>query len=123
MKTYDGARTGVSLQARELRQNATPAERLMWRALRERLPEHKWRRQMPVGPYFVDFACFADRLIIELDGGQHGSEASQAYDAARTQFLEREGYRVLRFWNNDLMDNAEGVLAIIAAALAPRVAA
>ena len=123
MKTYDEARTGASLTARELRQNSTHAEKLLWRALRERLPQFKWRRQMPVGPYFADFACFSGRLIIELDGGQHCSGASQAYDAARTRFLEGEGYRVIRFWNNELIDNFDGVLANIASSMPSRVAA
>lgn len=70
---------------------------------------------MPVGPYFADFACFAEKLIVELDGGQH-SEAED-YDARRTAFLEAQGYRVIRFWNNDVLANTDGVLETIAAAL------
>ncbi|MEO6435149.1 MAG: DUF559 domain-containing protein [Tepidisphaeraceae bacterium] len=115
MKTYDLARTGASLRARELRRNSTEAEKRLWNALRQRLPDSKWRRQMPVGPYFADFACFASRLIIELDGGQHSPET----DAARTRFIERQGYRVLRFWNNDVRDNLYVVVETIAAALPP----
>ena len=113
MKTYDNARTGASLRARDLRRNSTDAERQLWRALRERLPDYKWRRQMPVGPFFADFACFASRLVIELDGGQHCAEA----DAARTRFIEAQGYRVLRFWNNDVMENPDGVLDAIVKAV------
>lgn len=70
---------------------------------------------MPIGPYFADFACFAERLVVELDGGQH-AEASE-YDADRTKFMERQGYRVMRFWNNDVMGNTDGVLEVIATAL------
>ena len=73
---------------------------------------HKRRRQMPVGPYVADFACFADKLIIELDGGQH-AEAVE-YDAVRTRFLEAQGYRIRRFWNNEVIENIDGVLAAIA---------
>ena len=115
MKTYDAARTGASLRARDLRRNSTEVEKTLWRALREQLPDVKWRRQMPVGPYFVDIACFAARLVIELDGGQHGRVGE--YDAARTRFIETQGYRVIRFWNNDVSDNIDGVLEVIAMAL------
>ena len=116
MKTYDTARTGASLRARDLRRNSTDVEKKLWRALREQLPDVKWRRQMPVGPYFVDLACFAERLIIELDGGQHTPET----DAARTRFLESQGYRVLRFWNNDVLENIEGVVSKIESVLKGR---
>ena len=115
MKTYDTARTGASLRARDLRRDSTDVEKKLWRALREQLPDVKWRRQMPVGPYFVDIACFAARLVIELDGGQHGEVGE--YDAARTRFITGQGYRVLRFWNNDVSDNLGGVLEAIALAL------
>jgi very-short-patch-repair endonuclease len=67
---------------------------------------------MPLGPYFVDIACIAEKLIIELDGGQHASAGK--YDAARTRFLEARGFRVLRFWNNDALENLDGVLERIA---------
>ncbi len=73
---------------------------------------------MPIGPYFADFACFADRLVVELDGGQHGAAASE-YDAVRTRFIESHGYRLLRFWNNDVADNLDGVLQRIAEAASP----
>ena len=115
MLTYDHARTGAVARARELRRNATDAEKLVWRALRSSLPQFKWRRQMPIGPYFVDFACFAEKLVIELDGGQHAEAVEQ--DAARTRFLEAQGYRVIRFWNNDVLGNPDGVIVRIAEAL------
>jgi very-short-patch-repair endonuclease len=108
MKLYDEANTGAVLRARQLRREATDAEKLLWRALRSKLSAYKWRRQMPVGPYFADFACFAEKLIVEIDGGQHADCAP--YDERRTRFIEAHGYRVLRFWNNDLMTNGDGVL-------------
>ena len=112
MKTYDEARTGAVNRARQLRRDSTDAEKRMWRALRSSLPDLKWRRQMPIGPYFADFACFAQRLVIELDGGQHAEAAR--YDATRTRFLEGQGYRVMRFWNNEVMGNIEGVVEAVA---------
>lgn len=115
MKTYNEARTGATLRARELRRTSTDAEKHLWNALRTKLAEHKWRRQMPIGPYFADFACFAQKLIVELDGGQH--MASADYDAIRTSFLKQQGYRVLRFWNNEVLENIDGILARIAEAL------
>ena len=117
MKTYANQPSGTLDRARQLRRDSTEAEKRLWRALREKLPQAKWRRQMPIGPYFADFACFAERLIVELDGGQH-ADASE-YDAARTQFIENQGHRVMRFWNNDVIENVEGVLEAIAAALSP----
>jgi len=99
-----------------LRRESTEAEKRLWRALRE-LGLAKWRRQMPIGPYFPDLTCFASRLVIELDGSQH-AEADD-YDRARTRFLESQGYRVLRFWNNDVRDNLGGVVAAISQALSP----
>ncbi len=110
--TYDTARPGSVDRARDLRRNSTDAERKLWRALRSKLPELKWRRQMPVGPYFADFACFAEKLIVEIDGGQHAT--SPDYDHRRSSFLEEQGYRVLRFWNNDVLRNTNGVLEAIA---------
>jgi len=75
----------------------------------------KFRRQQPIGPYVVDFVCLEARLVIEIDGGQHAIEPGP--DAQRTAFLEREGYRVLRFWNNDVLTNTEGVFDVIARSL------
>lgn len=112
MKTYEEARTGAVLRARELRRNATGAEKLLWRELRDKLPQQKWRRQMPVGPYFADFLSHKAKLIIELDGGQHASAA--AYDARRAAFLESQGFHLLRFWNNDVLENLSSVVERIA---------
>ena len=117
MKVYDQARTGAVLRARTLRRDSTDAEKLLWRALRTQLPGTKFRRQMPIGPYFADFACFGAKLIVELDGGQHAEATEQ--DAARTRFIEAQGYRVMRFWNSDVMSNLDGVVQSIADALPP----
>ena len=76
-----------------------------------------FRRQVPIGPYVADFACLASRLLIELDGSQHGDRANKAKDDKRTRWLELEGYRVIRFWNNDIAENLDGVLDTIHAAL------
>ena len=87
--------------ARALRRNATEAERIMWRLLRDRrLAGAKFRRQVPIGPFIADFASIAHRLVVELDGGQH---AENEADARRDGFLAANGWRVMRFWNNDVM--------------------
>lgn len=106
---------GATARARHLRRNMTEAERLLWAALRHSLPETHWRRQVPLGQYIADFCSHRARLVVELDGGQHASTADR--DATRTAFLVAQGYRVLRFWNNDVTENVGGVLATIAAAL------
>jgi very-short-patch-repair endonuclease len=99
-------------RARRLRKNLTDAERRLWSKLRRRqLDGFRFRRQVPLGPYFVDFLCIEERLIIEVDGGQHAVE--QAADAKRTAWLKGEGFRVVRFWNNDVLANADGVIEII----------
>jgi len=104
--------------ARRLRANETGAEQSLWRELRKLETEGThFRRQVPIGPYIADFACLASRLVIELDGSQHGTEPIKARDDARTRWLESEGYRVLRFWNNDLIENLEGVMETIYAPL------
>jgi len=102
-------------RSRRLRRDATDAERRLWYRLRARqIAGAKFVRQDPIGPYVVDFACREQRLIVEVDGGQH---ATDPRDAVRDQWLSDRGYRVLRFWNNDVLGNMEGVLEMIAAAL------
>jgi very-short-patch-repair endonuclease len=95
----------------------TPQERKIWRGLRESFPDAHFRKQVPIGSYIADFAWHSAKLIIEVDGGQHGSDAGLAHDERRTAFLEAEGYQVLRFWNSDVDQNLDGVLASIAEAI------
>ena len=102
-------------RARRLRREATDVERLLWHALRERLVFWKFRRQRPVGRRIVDFACPQAKLAIELDGSQHALEHDA--DEQRSAELRRYGYRVLRFWNNDVIENLDGVLITIDRAL------
>jgi very-short-patch-repair endonuclease len=104
--------------ARGLRHNTTDAERKLWRALRmvETKGSH-FRRQVPIGIYVADFACLAARLVVEIDGSQHGEEEGRLRDDKRTRWLESEGYRVIRFWNNDITQNPDGVLDVIYTAL------
>jgi very-short-patch-repair endonuclease len=117
MRSYTGQPSGTVPRARALRRDATEAEKVLWRGLRA-LSGTKWRRQVPVGPYFADFLCFGAKLIVEADGGQHADAAE--YDARRTRFLEAQGYRVIRFWNNDVLANLNGVLEQISLSLGER---
>jgi very-short-patch-repair endonuclease len=95
-----------------LRRNPTVAESTLWKYLRaHRLREAGFRRQHAIGPYIVDFCSPRLKIIIELDGGQHATQ--KEYDSRRTAFLEQQGYYVLRFWNNEVAQNLEGVLRII----------
>jgi len=102
------------MNARRLRNNATDAERKLWYHL-ERIPLHgtHFRRQVPIGPYFADFACHPLGLIIELDGAQHAEDDTRRYDERRTYFLESQGYKVLRFWNHEVMQELDAVLDTI----------
>ncbi|WP_420559310.1 endonuclease domain-containing protein [Tepidicaulis sp.] len=103
-------------KARALRRNLTDAERLLWRHLRSRqLEGAKFRRQFPVGSFVADFVCLEARLVVELDGGQHAFQAAR--DKARTHFLLARGFRVIRFWNHEVLGNIGGVLQQIAAEL------
>ncbi len=105
--TGEGARSLVGV-ARKLRATMTDAERKLWIALKDRrFAKYKFRRQVPIGPYVVDFVCFEARLVVEVDGGQH---AESVRDFERDQWLTRNEFRVLRFWNNDVLQNLEGVL-------------
>lgn len=105
-------------RARELRNDPTAAEELLWSKLRKsQLAGLKFSRQIPIAGHFADFACRKAKLVVELDGSQHIEMADA--DAERTRRIEAEGYRVLRFWNNDLTSNMEGVLQAILAAASP----
>jgi very-short-patch-repair endonuclease len=105
-------------QARHLRLNLTEAERKLWSYLREKADGFHFRKQCPIGPYIADFLCYAVKLVIEVDGGQHGMEDGLERDRQRTAWLEANGYRVIRFWNNDVLGNIEGVAEMIEIALA-----
>jgi very-short-patch-repair endonuclease len=100
-----------------LRKAATPPEQLLWYSLRLLKPLGlHFRRQPPIGPYFPDFACHRSKIVVELDGSQHAEGAAVEYDANRTAYLNSRGYRVLRFWNSDVLENRDGVVEIILAA-------
>jgi very-short-patch-repair endonuclease len=103
-------------KAKQLRRDSTDAERLLWRHLRRyQIDGHKFRRQQPIGIYIVDFVCFKNKLVIELDGGQHAEQVNN--DNTRTVGLESQGFRVLRFWNNQVLTEVEAVKAAIWEAL------
>ena len=105
------------LRATELRKNATEAERHLWRRLSARqLAGTRFNRQVPIGPFICDFVARTPKLIVEVDGGQHATDYDS--DAERTRYLEDQGYRVMRFWNNHVLGNVTGVLEVIARALA-----
>jgi very-short-patch-repair endonuclease len=96
----------------------TDAEARLWGELRgNRLCDHNFRRQVPIGPYIVDFVSFAGRLIVEIDGEQHGFDANQVADARRTAWLERQGFRVVRFWNHEVLRETYSVCSAILAEL------
>ncbi len=99
-------------RARQLRRHSTEAESALWKHLRARqLDGYKFRRQVPLGQYVVDFVCFERRLIVEVDGGHHQGQA--VYDDERTKWLESQGFRVLRFWNNEVLGQIDGVAQAI----------
>ena len=103
--------------ARALRKRMTDAERKLWRHLRNReLGGWKFRRQYPVGPFIVDFICVEKNVVIEVDGGQHAE--NEALDLQRSAYLNKMGYRVVRFWNNEVLQETEAVLEAIFAILA-----
>lgn len=102
----------LNLLSKHLRNNSTATERLLWGRLnRKQLAGLKFRRQCPVGSYIVDFVCFEKMLIIEVDGGQHAEHIKQ--DIARDEWLTQNGYRVLRFWNNQVLQETDVVLGMI----------
>ncbi len=106
------------LIARQLRKNLTDAEKILWKGLRSKqINNYKFRRQSPIGKYIVDFVCFEKKLIIELDGGQHSEQVN--YDQERSQWLESQGFQVLRFWNNDVLKNTNSILEQITKLLPP----
>ncbi|PWT74548.1 MAG: DNA (cytosine-5-)-methyltransferase [Proteobacteria bacterium] len=110
--------TRPTIFAKQLRRDSTDAERSLWRHLRaHRFFGWKFKRQQPIGRYIVDFVCFEAQLVIEVDGGQHPAAAHE--DEARDLWLRSQGFQVVRFWNNEVLGNIEGVLGRIAATLTP----
>ncbi|MBI2488790.1 MAG: DNA (cytosine-5-)-methyltransferase [Planctomycetes bacterium RIFCSPHIGHO2_02_FULL_38_41] len=102
----------ITIIARNLRKRSTDAERLLWKYLSSKKMEGlKFRRQQPIGKYIVDFVCFEKRILIEVDGGQHAREVNK--DIKRDECLRKQGFRVLRFWNNEVLNNMSGVWEVI----------
>ena len=105
-------------KAKALRREQTPAEQALWRLLRSKqLDGLKFRRQHPIGPYIADFACYSAKLVVELDGGQHADNVE--HDEKRTEALTRDGWRVLRFWNPDVLRDPQSIVETILAAADP----
>jgi len=105
-------RASTKQHSRTLRREMTDAEKLLWRHLRmEQIGGYKFRRQHPVGNYILDFVCLEAALVLEVDGGQHADSADK--DMIRTQWLETKGLHVIRFWNNEVLNNIEGVTFVI----------
>src|SRR5437763_6267447 len=109
--------SSIKTNARGLRRNMTDAEQVLWKELRKHQLGWRFRRQFPIPPYIVDFACIEARLIVEADGGRHGRPGDHDL---RDNELRRRGWRVLRFWNNEILANRQGVLRTIAEMLGPR---
>jgi len=104
--------------ARYLRKQQTDVELLLWQRLRDRrLAGYKFRRQKPIGYYVVDFICVERKLIIEIDGGQHKTLEGKKYDRRRSQFLQKQGYNVIRFWDNEVKQEMDEVLRVVNQAL------
>ncbi|WP_375398958.1 endonuclease domain-containing protein [uncultured Sphingomonas sp.] len=118
MRTYEHQPSGTVDRLRELRRDAPEPERRLLRGLKEAFPTLKWRHQSPLGPFKPDILCFSEKLVIEVDGDTHAG--TKAKDTARTRLIERQGYRVLRFNNADVMSNLDGVIAAISLAFQER---
>ncbi|MGH7025385.1 MAG: endonuclease domain-containing protein [Caulobacteraceae bacterium] len=114
-------RNATIKRARELRAEATEVERRLWSILRDRrLGGVKFRRQVPIDRYFADFACVEAKLVVELDGSQHADQ--EDYDARRSETIEAHGWKVIRFWNGDVIESLDGVAYAILAELGPEAA-
>jgi very-short-patch-repair endonuclease len=107
-----------TIKARRLRESQTDAEEKFWNEVKaKRFRGLKFKRQYPIKPYYADFVCLEEKLVVEIDGGQH---CENAKDEIRTRFLEKEGFEVIRFWNNETLDNMEGVLSSLSLTLSRR---
>ena len=102
-------------RAKNLRKHSTDTEKHLWFYLRANRLGYKFKRQVPIGAYIVDFACLEKRLLIELDGSQHFD--NETYDMERTSWLNAHGFKVLRFWNNDVLQQTTSVMEVIIQAL------
>jgi very-short-patch-repair endonuclease len=108
------AKPSLSSRPQELRHAETEAEQIIWSWLRtKKLNGVKFRRQEPIGKYIVDFVSFEKKLIIEIDGGQHSLEENRINDIVRTEWLQSQGFRLIRFWNNEVSSNLDGVITRI----------
>ena len=108
-------------QARQLRRDQTPAERRFWQVIHTfRKNGFHFRRQVPIGPYYAGFACHHAAIVVEIDGDTHGHDEAIAHDARRTAYLQSRGYTVVRFTNNDVLGNAEGVFTVLSGILKHR---
>ena len=106
--------------SRVLRKNQTPWEAKLWSVLRNRnIKDLKFRRQFKVGNYIVDFCCPSKKLVVELDGGHHSEEEVRSHDKKKQGYLEKQGYKIVRFWNNEIDDNLDGVVLKIVQSLSP----
>lgn len=115
-----GKPTEILTRVRALRKSQTPQEIILWARLKNRrFGENKFRRQHLVGKYIADFVCLEKKLIIEIDGWQHKIEEARKYDIERIKYLKEEGFDVIRFWNNDVNNNLDGVILEIERALTP----
>jgi very-short-patch-repair endonuclease len=109
------ASIAVQTRARELRKAMTPAEKMLWQHIRNNQLGWEFRKQHAVGPYIVDFFCAKAKLVVEVDGDSHADEIQTAYDNERTNWLnEQKHYRVIRFWNNEILQNVEHAVSQIA---------
>jgi very-short-patch-repair endonuclease len=113
----EGRHRPQTIKAHRLRKDPTEAEKLLWQKIRNRQLGFKFKRQSPLYRYIADFLCTELLLVIEVDGGQHNESAS---DEARTAFLQSKGYQVVRFWNNDVLGNIEGVVSSLTLTLSRR---
>lgn len=112
--------SNLTSYARKLRRDQTEAEKLLWRHLRNKqLQGIKFRRQFQIGKYIVDFVALDERIILELDGSQHMGSAQEGYDRKRTKWLEANDYRVIRFWDNEILTNINGALEKIRILVTP----
>jgi very-short-patch-repair endonuclease len=118
MRLYANQPIGTVPRARQLRRDASAPERRLLRGLKQSFPDLKWRHQTPVGPFYADILCHSERLVIEIDGDTHAGHEGR--DAARTRHIERQGFRVLRVANADVMSNLDGVIAHISLSLRER---